>query len=236
MIQRLEWDSALFNRAIGVLECAAASVEAEVAAAVRDGYAYLICKPAMDDAPLMRALGQARFYVSDQGVTWATPTRAFQPVTASASTPVVEAGTADIPALQRMIRGMFLDSRFYNDPFYSFEEADLLHAEWISNSVKRTAADGVLWIPSGGFVTMKRRPSGGEVVLIGVDTAQRRRGVGRALLTAAMRWFGQAGVELVTVRTQLRNIRASRFYQAHGFTFHAADITFSRMLTSSDKA
>lgn len=235
-IRKLEWDSAFFGRTIGVLQMDGAgpsAVDRLVDDARASGYDYIICRPAIEDAPLIRALGRARFYLSDQGVTWAMATSAWAGASPTAATDVVDATERDIDDLQRLVRFMFADSRFYHDPFYSTDDAERLHAEWIRNSVLKRAASRVLWIPGAGFVTLKQQRDVGEIVLIGVEPSHRSRGLGRTLLTAAMDTFAADGTPRVTVRTQLRNLRASNFYRAHGFTLDGADVTFSLMLSES---
>ena len=64
-----------------------------------------------------------------------------------------QAMVKDIPILQEMIKPMFPNSRFYDDSFFSQEEADNLHVAWIENSVLGEAADLVLHLEGKGFVT-----------------------------------------------------------------------------------
>jgi dTDP-4-amino-4,6-dideoxy-D-galactose acyltransferase len=228
-LEPLEWDSALFGRKMGVLQSAAGvafDAERAVEAARAQGYQYIVCRPSIEDGPLIHALGLARFYLSDQGLTWATAVRADARIDPA----VVPATDADIPSLQQLIRFMFRDSRFYHDPFFSTDDAEMLHQEWIKNSVKGQAADGVLWIPEAGFVTLKQRGPTGEIALVGIAPGQRGRGLGRQLVAAAIAWCGGRGATQVHVRTQVRNLRANNFYRANGFELAAADVTFSRVL------
>src|SRR4030042_6111447 len=64
----------------------------------------------------------------------------------------------DIPMLKRTIKSLFLESRFYNDPFFSKQDADKLYQAWIENSVKGHAADIVFCISHTGFVACKKSP------------------------------------------------------------------------------
>jgi dTDP-4-amino-4,6-dideoxy-D-galactose acyltransferase len=234
VIRPLDWDTAFFGRRIGVASFAPgeeAAVARTVAEARTDGYVYLVCKPAIEHTSIIRALAEERFYLSDQGLTWAIDTARYQPAHEPAGGgTIVAAVEDDVPVLQEMVRGLFRDSRFYNDPFFSDVEADRLHEEWLKNSVAGVAADGVLWLPGAGFVTLKKRGTTGEIALIGVREDARGRGLGRALLTAAMNWFAAAGLPRVTVRTQVRNYGANNFYRAHGFSLDTADVAFSRIL------
>ena len=62
----------------------------------------------------------------------------------------------DIPALQKYITSLFPESRFYNDPFFSREDADRLYRAWIENSVRGEAADIVFHIPGTGFISCRK--------------------------------------------------------------------------------
>jgi ribosomal protein S18 acetylase RimI-like enzyme len=51
-----------------------------------------------------------------------------------------------------------------------------------------------------------------------VDRATRRKGVGRALILAAIQWARQAGCSEIGVSTEQDNLAAQVFYQRVGFT------------------
>ncbi len=136
----------------------------------------------------------------------------------------------DIPTLKKMVRGLFPDSRFYNDPFFSKREADRLYQAWIENSVKAEAADIVFCVPETGFITCRRSTEKtGEIVLLGIKKNLRGKGFGSALARAAMQWFAEEKVKNVTVRTQLRNLKALNFYLARGFSPKSYDIILAKI-------
>lgn len=234
MIEPLNWDSDFFGRKIGVLGGDLASpdaIESDVAAATVAGFRYLICRPPVDEARAVRALEHAGFYLTDVGVTWASEVdrylRRAAPVAADARLAV----TSDVPRLSAEAMTLFRNSRFYHDPFFSADEADRLHAAWLANSVSGQAADAVWIIPDSGFVTCKLTRDGvGEVALIGVWESARKRGAGRALMTAAVAWFASRGVRTVHVKTQVKNLRAMNFYHRLGFDLYAMDLTMGCML------
>jgi ribosomal protein S18 acetylase RimI-like enzyme len=43
-----------------------------------------------------------------------------------------------------------------------------------------------------------------------------------------VRWFSEEGVEVVSVVTQARNVRAQRLYQRYGFTTRSVKLWFHR--------
>jgi GNAT superfamily N-acetyltransferase len=51
-----------------------------------------------------------------------------------------------------------------------------------------------------------------------VDKAMRRKGVGRALILAAMQWAREVGCSEIGVSTEQDNLAAQAFYQRMGFT------------------
>ncbi len=235
MIDVIKWDSDFFGRQMGALTGPIASSEAvsvELAAAARDGFVYVVCRPPVEDAAAIRSLEQAGFYLTDIGVTWASDSAAYLgrwPEVAEGA--VRHATVEDVPKLSAEATTLFRNSRFYNDPFFSVTEADRLHSSWLANSVSGQAADAVLINPASGFVTCKLTKDGnGEVALIGVWEGSRGRGAGRDLMTAAVRWFLRQGVTTVRVKTQVKNLRAMNFYHRLGFDLHAVDMTMGCML------
>jgi|GEM_PF-1230864 len=144
----------------------------------------------------------------------------------------IQLATADdIPDLKKLVRPLFRESRFYSDPFFSKKDADNLYKSWIENSVKGEAADVVLYLPRTGFVTCKKTGrKSGSIVLVGVRKDARGKGVGTALVREAMNWFGKENIESVTVRTQLKNVKAMNFYIGLGFLVRGYDLMFGRIL------
>jgi ribosomal protein S18 acetylase RimI-like enzyme len=76
-----------------------------------------------------------------------------------------------------------------------------------------------------GFCTLRidRAPSiqheteRAEITDLGVSPAQRRRGIGRALVAAARDWLTARGVERVEVRVATGNPEGQAFWRALGF-------------------
>ena len=234
MLQELTWDSTVVGRRMGIVKYDSADPDAldvDLIAARAGAYKYLVCKPNIRDRSSIRLLCSRGFYLSDQGVTWAMPTAQYaSPAADSVDATVRTALPPDIPELQALMPALFLESRFYNDPFFSKEEADRVHIEWISNSVKGVAADVVLFLPGDAFITCKASKESGDIILIGVREGARGRGLGIKLMTAAMAWFAARGVKFVRVRTQLQNLPAMNFYRRQGFAIHDADIALALIL------
>lgn len=239
MIRALEWDSQFFRRRIGVLdgELTAATIASEVASAGAAGFEYLQCRLPTSDLPSVQMLERAGFYLTDIGAIWTTsPASHLERAGPMPATTGRLATMADAPLLVRHAATMFRDSRFYHDPFFSTDDADRLHAAWVTNSVSGQAADAVWIIPETGFVTCKIGREGcGEIGLIGVWDGRRRRGGGRSLVTAAMQWFTSRDVGSVTVKTQVKNTAAMNFYRQLGFDLQVCDVTLACALTASGR-
>jgi ribosomal protein S18 acetylase RimI-like enzyme len=238
MIVELTWDSTFFNRKIGELKIASKSltqIENAIKRAKKDGFEYIICKIQSQQTAIIRLLESLGFYLSDIGVTCAVETNKFlyKNMNKNLNTKkfIKIATEKDIPMLKEMVKSLFLESRFYNDPFFSKEEADNMYQTWIENSVKGNISDIVLYIPVKGFITCKKLPlCAGEIVLVGVKKDFRGKGIGTIITQKAIKWFETQGTSVVSVRTQLKNLRAMNFYAQLGFYIKGYDIVFAKIL------
>ena len=260
MIKELTWDSVFFGRKMGEFTAGShspSSLKRALDKAKEDGYRYLRCKLKFQDTPLIKLLESFGFYLTDIGVTLETKNRNFgnsplekgdrggckaprvekadeqppAPPLLRGNSSVKAAIIKDIPELKRIGRSLFPESRFYSDPFFSKAMADGLYEAWIENSVKGQAADIVFWIPKAGFVTCRRSgKNSGEIVLIGVKKNAKGKGVGSELVGETMKWFEEQQIKIVTVRTQLKNVKALNFYIKLGFLPKEYDIILGKIL------
>ncbi|OEU50569.1 MAG: hypothetical protein BA866_07150 [Desulfobulbaceae bacterium S5133MH15] len=237
MISELTWDSRLFNRKIGELKIVSESslqIEAAIRKAKTDGFKYIICRIQSPQTMLINKLSSLGFYISDIGVIWAGKIDKLLYGISKNSIEgkfIKEATNKDLPTLIGMVKSLFIDSRFYSDPFFSELEADNLYQTWIKNSVKNRIADVVFFIPNKGLVTCKKSTSNiGEIVLIGVKNEYRGKGIGTNLMQEALKWFKKQNVNLMSVRTQLKNVDAMNFYAKLGFYIQGHDILFAQIL------
>lgn len=235
MVDLLTWDSEFFGRKMGVVTgpLSRASVAQAITIATSEAYEYLVCRPSVDDAAAIHALERGGFYLTDVGVTWSSPAKAYLDRADVIPSSIRAATPADVPMLSAAAQTLFHNSRFYHDPFFSVDDANRLHAAWLANSVSGQAADAVLIDPDIGFVTCKLTKDGcGEVGLIGVWAGSRGRGAGRNLMTAAVRWFADRGIATIRVKTQVKNLVAMNFYHRLRFDLHAMDMTLSCILAA----
>ena len=248
MIKELNWDSELIKRKIGMLTIHAenlSSLRKALNQAGEEGFQYLLCKLTSQDTKIIRALESEGFYLTDIGTTFGINTSEFLarnknrvfvkpplPLLAKEGISEITAATSeDIPDLKKLIPSLFPESRFYHDPFYSKEEADSLYRAWIENSVNGQEADIVFHIPRTGFITCKKTgKQSGKIVLIGIRKSMRGKGYGSALLFRAMEWFAGQGTDVMTVRTQLKNLQGINFYLSFGFFMKEYDLMFGKMI------
>ncbi len=238
MIKELLWDSDFFKKKIGELIITSpepSHIGAAVNKAEADGFKYLICKIQPHQTAHVRLLESLNFYLSDIGVTWIVETDRFlyknKDKNPEIGRSIVVALDKDIPELKEISKSLFIESRFYNDPFFSKEEADNLYQAWIENSVKGKVADLVLFIPDMGFVTCRKSEgSVGQIVLIGIRRGFRNQGAGAMLVVEAVKFFRKEGIRSVTVRTQLKNISAMNFYLKRGFYIKGSDLVYGRII------
>ena len=236
MLEPLAWDSTFFKRRIGTITgpWTADAVAADVAAARTQGYDYLTSRPPVNDGAAVRAVEQSGFYLTDVGVTWSSGVAEYLHRHDISTEGARVAKDDDLAWLRPAAKALFVQSRFYHDPFYPRSAADRMHVAWLENSVRGIAADAVWVLPDAGFVTCKVNSGGaGHVVLIGVLDGAQRRGAGRTLMTAALRWFHGRTVRTVMVKTQVKNLKAMNFYRGLGFALHGADLTFGCLLSGA---
>ncbi|MGC2061572.1 MAG: GNAT family N-acetyltransferase [Thermodesulfovibrionales bacterium] len=180
----------------------------------------------MSDLQLLETHG---FYTVDVGAVWGRKTAAFpeQPHT------IKEAMARDVRRLTAMSAGLFRDSRFYNDPFFTAEEADRLYRAWIRNSVSNSLREEIcrtFFIKDSGFLVYRQKANCGDIALIGVVPEKQGRGIGRSLVLHTLSRLREDGMDTLTVRTQIKNIRAMNFYLGLGFKIQYTDTTMARVI------
>jgi dTDP-4-amino-4,6-dideoxy-D-galactose acyltransferase len=185
-----------------------------------------------DDPTTTRIVESAGCMMVDQRLTLSRKLDAHSTIPNSTNTiPMRQHTTADLPALRAIAGKSFTDSRFYYDAHFPRERCDALYERWIELDAARDNTH-VLIADVGqvaGFITCVMTDDGiGEIGLVGVADGMRGRGIGSALVNAAVGWFAAQGVQKIEVVTQARNIVAQRTYQRNGFLTETLQIWYHR--------
>jgi ribosomal protein S18 acetylase RimI-like enzyme len=228
--RRLDWDSAFFGVPIGQAQAATpADVEATEAWAEREGIRCMYLLVAGDRLQATQAAETRGFFLTGVRMTCSRLAPLDGAALPSDDVLAIRAARpSDIPVLEQIAAKSHMDTRFYADTHFPRPSCDRLYETWIRRSCEGWAdrvltaeIDGRL----AGYISLHLRAGGhGDIGLVGVASDARRIGVGRALVVAALRWFGEQAVGRVSVATQAQNIGALRLYQQAGFSVAQVDL------------
>jgi ribosomal protein S18 acetylase RimI-like enzyme len=138
-----------------------------------------------------------------------------------------------LPALRELAATAFVFSRFDIDPFFSRQQVQDFHRQWVTNLHNGLAQALLVSETAGelsGFVSCSLDGDKGRIPLIAVSSEHRGSGLGSALVRAALRWLYDAGAREVRVKTQATNIPATLLYERNGFVLERSEVTFSKVL------
>lgn len=243
----MEWETSLLGRTLGRVEGldtitdmirGAEALKQVEQQAIASGIELIVSRVTMDHFTAVWTLEASGFSLVDVGVTFEydfSKGVTSLPNHAPDGLIIRQATIDDLPSLQEVVNGLFVNSYYYIGPFFSTAEADLLHRAWIANCVRKERADQVLLAEiSGrmaGFVTCRSLPQRvGVIDLIGVLPSHGSRGVGKSLVKAALDCFRELGVARVRVRTQVTNRAAVNVYAATGARLIRVDATLIKSL------
>jgi dTDP-4-amino-4,6-dideoxy-D-galactose acyltransferase len=223
----LEWDTEFWGVPIGRVVGRKVSPELDEWATA-NGVACMYFLAPSDAPEAVRAAEDAAFRLVDVRVELERSSGGEETVA------VRLARAGDVEQLRalagRVHRG---ETRFYGDPGFPDERCDELYALWIERSVAGWAdevfvaeAEGEV----GGYVSCHADDDAGRgsIGLIGVGEAARGRGLGAALVNAAVAWSRERGLPTVSVVTQGRNVQAQRLFQRCGFRTATIDLWFHK--------
>jgi ribosomal protein S18 acetylase RimI-like enzyme len=248
-LRPLAWDTDFFGARMGVIArrdqqeggATAANLEEDLAETVAragaEGYAHVIFRAGAEDNAAIWAAQRAGMRLVDVGVDSTVdlarvdaPAPAAGAELRAVAVGLRPAGPGDLPALQDLGAGSFTLSRVSADPFFTPQQVQAFHRQWVANLVGGLAAAVLVREVEGrvaGFVSCSRSGDEGRIPLIATDAAFRRRGVGQSLVAGALRWFAQDGARLALVKTQAHNYPALALYQQAGFRITRTELTFS---------
>lgn len=112
-------------------------------------------------------------------------------------------------------------SRFNVDEKIGKEKYQELYRLWITNSVNKRIAKEVFVYQHDdeltGFVTLGEKNGRADIGLIAVKAPHRGRGIGKALMYSAEKWFIDNKYNVMQVVTQGENTAACKLYESCGY-------------------
>lgn len=224
----LPWDTGFLGVGVGTLRLGGGwTVEAVQAALASDearAFDLLVVTHPGDSAPLRPALEDAGARLFDTKLDYSMAVPAGSPAGQQDIERIgEEADAAERSALEALALESGRFSRFRLDPRIGEPRWRELYRLWVHNSLAGEMADAVFVHRRAGaitgFVTVKRQdPDEARIGLIGVDAAERGKGVGTRLVAAALHWAAAHELTNLRVATQQANRAACQFYTSRGFT------------------
>lgn len=232
----LDWDSQFFGMRIARLEADAVPeplLADATAWCVKERIDCLYYLASGADAAAAPVLEDAGFRLTDIRITLSLKVPTGAGAASASLSPLRQAVAADEDALARIARGSHHDSRFYADPRFPPQRCDDLYDTWIRKSCAGWAKAVVTSGPEGqpdGYCSchVDAANATGSIGLVAVAEHARGKGVGKALIAGALRFFAGSGVQRVTVVTQGRNVPAQRLYQNAGFQTDSVQLWFHK--------
>jgi dTDP-4-amino-4,6-dideoxy-D-galactose acyltransferase len=148
-----------------------------------------------------------------------------------------------LPALLKIARSGYVDSRFYYDGHIPRPLCDAFFETWtlqscaggadqvlVAHESKTAARTRKRTVNPVGYVTLHadRKSRSGRIGLIAVAPAARGKGIGTRLIDGTLAWAAQQKLKSLTVVTQGRNIAAQRLYQRRGFIMQSLQLYYHK--------
>lgn len=136
----------------------------------------------------------------------------------------------DIRYLLSISREISRVSRFEFDRNFPMGSAERLYRGWMLNSINKIEADDLFIARDSksrlpvGVVTGKREKDYARVVLLGVETDQRKKGIGKSLLIHILSFYKSCGYKKVRAITQGRNLITQRLNEKVGFLIYSISL------------
>jgi ribosomal protein S18 acetylase RimI-like enzyme len=238
----LPWDSDFFKIRIGRLTGDRLSWEIAAGAdqwADRNGVQCVYFLARVDDPTSIQIARDYCYDLVDIRLTLARSELREDPgLTTSRSDVLIRAAEPkDLTTLQAMARLGHGDTRFFTDSHFPRQRAEELYSTWITLESQGRAAQVLVAVsPEGlpqGYISchLDRVKRLGQIGLVGVGGEVRGKGIGKALVLAALDWFGSNGALEATVVTQGRNFLAQRLYQRCGFMTQNVQLRYHKWFT-----
>lgn len=143
----------------------------------------------------------------------------------------------DLPSLLSMIDGLFVHTRFFNDPHFTFEQCNQLYRLWLKQSIEENYSDRVFVFRKDmlaqGFLICNLRETEkiGNMTLLGVAKSGRGNDLGTSLVSAGLDYFVQENIHMTDIVTQGRNIVTQRIFQKFGYRTSEISLWYHKWFT-----
>lgn len=235
----LDWDTDFFGVRIGKLtaqrldEATLAQVDAWCAEQNIDCLYY---QAPADDPETIQLAGKAGFQLVEVRLIFERRLDDWEPVTRHRlgdEVAIRPAQLTDIPAVQKIAQGSYLDSRFYFDRRFAESRWQAYYRTWVKKSLEGRAEMALIAETNHqvlGYITGVPSTDRTEMMyeLTGVNPAARCAGVGQELFRSGMDWCVQHGIPYIWLATQGRNIATQRMVQRNGFITKACYLYYHR--------
>jgi len=222
MIQKLDWDSALFGYPVGKMELAKPKLfdsDEFKKTSLDFKLVYLFSKNPLLNLP-------EDFLFVDKKTFLTRKTEKTENEYSFSYVYPFEDLNADILLNLTMISGVY--SRFNLDKNFTNNEYSKLYTTWINESVKRKVAKDIFIYKDGndilGFITLAEKNKHSNIGLIAVAEEARGKGIGTVLIKYAIHNSFLAGYSDINVVTQMNNVQSIQLYKQNGFRI--ADISY----------
>lgn len=227
----LEWDSGMFGFPVArLLTTGDRNMWATALETARRSGVRLVYGQTPDEEMVRAAEKMGGILVSERLTYWRDLPTQLADLSLRVDLPVnVERWSDDTPTheLLRLGRDAGRFSRFRVDSGVSEEVFGRIYEAWVTNSVTGHIAEEVMVTRDAsmltGLVTVGVRNGRAEIGLLSVHEEARGRGVGRALVHAALEWAVHRRFGKAQVVTQRANVAACRLYESSGYTIERAE-------------
>jgi len=125
-------------------------------------------------------------------------------------------------------------SRYFKDNNLPREKSISLYITWIKNSLYRGYADEAFVILKdrdlAGMITLKIKPEGGYIDLIGIKEGFQNKGLGQVLFQRGVEYLLGKNIKSMYTVTEGENIIANRFYQKNGFILEDLKLVYHKWI------
>ena len=239
-IAPLPWDTDFFGAKIGriipcLLECS--TLYANLTQAERAEYQCLYFEADPHDATTVTLAERYGFHLVDVRVVLDQTLDEHPGLLSYLPEPmVIRTGShrlEDMPLLEEIAVETGHLSRFQFDSRFPADACPRLYRAWLHKAFADETGTAIIsyWDDvAAGLITCESTDGVGHIVLAGVHSRFRGRGVGTALVRASLNWFRTQGDSRAQVVTQARNVPAQRLYQQMGFFTRSVTLMYHKWL------